>query len=160
MRRLRWLLLLATAMFVTGIFLPMLTISKFVLITNSFSLAAGINELLQDGHLLLFLVVAGFSLILPLLKIQVLFRVLSAGTDASPRIRHSLHLMHRYGRWAMLDVLVVALLVVTVKLGAIASIEVHYGLYVFAASVLLIMLITNRVISMTGKAPEPPASAR
>ena len=56
--------------------------------------------------------------------------------------------MHEYGRWSMLDVLVVAVLIVAVKLGPIASIEVHYGLYVFGIAVLLIMYITNRVVSL------------
>jgi len=45
----------------------------------------------------------------------------------------------------MLDVFVVALLIVTVKLEAIASIEIHSGLYVFGAAVLLIMLITHQI---------------
>lgn len=54
--------------------------------------------------------------------------------------------MHEYGRWAMLDVLVVAILIVAVKLGTIASLKIHYGLYVFGTAVLLIMLITSRVI--------------
>jgi paraquat-inducible protein A len=57
--------------------------------------------------------------------------------------------MHEYGRWAMLDVMVVSLLIVTVKLGAIASIEVHSGLFVFGLSVLLIMFITRRVVWLT-----------
>jgi len=30
--------------------------------------------------------------------------------------------MHQYGKWSMLDVFVVALLVVAVKLGAVASV--------------------------------------
>lgn len=56
--------------------------------------------------------------------------------------------MHDYGRWAMLDVMVVAILIVTVKLGAIASIQVHSGLYVFGLAVLLIMFITHQVVNM------------
>lgn len=59
--------------------------------------------------------------------------------------------MHDYGRWAMLDVFVVAILIVTVKLGAIASVEVHPGLYVFGAAVLLIMIITDRVTKLITK---------
>jgi len=59
--------------------------------------------------------------------------------------------MHDYGRWAMLDVMVVAILIVTVKLGAIASIQVHSGLYVFGLAVLLIMFITHQVVNMQNK---------
>ncbi|MCO4757022.1 MAG: paraquat-inducible protein A [Oceanospirillaceae bacterium] len=148
-KRMRWLLILATALFVTGICLPMITISKFIVVSNSFSVISGVLELLSNGQVLLFAVVAGFSIVLPLLKIGVLFKLLSAGSFQTPKMKRYLHLMHEYGRWAMLDVMVVAVLIVTVKLDAIASIEVHGGLYVFGASVLLIMLITNKVVRLT-----------
>jgi len=48
----------------------------------------------------------------------------------------------------MLDVMVVAVLIVTVKLGALASIEIHPGLYIFGLAVLLIMYITQQVVSL------------
>lgn len=148
-KRLRWLLILATGLFVVGISLPMITISKFIVVTNSFSVISGVLELLSNGQVLLFAVVAGFSIVLPILKIGVLFKLLSAGSFQTPRMKRYLHLMHEYGRWAMLDVMVVAVLIVTVKLDAIASIEVHEGLYIFGISVLLIMLITNKVVRLT-----------
>ncbi len=83
------------------------------------------------------------------MKIGVLFRLLSQRKMDSPKIKRYLHLMHEYGRWAMLDVMVVAVLIVTVKLGAIASVQVHYGLYVFGAAVVLIMFITKQVVHLT-----------
>jgi paraquat-inducible protein A len=43
----------------------------------------------------------------------------------------------------------VAVLVVAVKLGAIASVEMHYGLYAFAGSVLLTMYVTGRVANLS-----------
>lgn len=148
-KQLRWGLLLATGFFATGIFLPMITISKFIVVNNSFSVVSGALELFSDGQLLLFLLVVGFSIVLPIMKITVLFKLLSLIEPNDPKTRRYLHLMHDYGRWAMLDVMVVAVLIVTVKLGAIASIEVHFGLFVFGAAVLLIMLITNRIVRLT-----------
>lgn len=147
---LRWILIVATLLFIVGIFLPMITLSKFIVIRNSFSVMSGVWELLRNGQFLLFILVAGFSIVLPMLKIHILFRLLSRQT-LSHKVQRYLHLMHEYGRWSMLDVMVVAVLIVTVKLGAIASIQVHYGLYVFAAAVLLIMLVTNRIVHMTGE---------
>jgi len=47
--------------------------------------------------------------------------------------------MHTFGKWSMLDVFIVAILVVSVKLGAIASVEMRYGLYAFATAVVLKM---------------------
>ncbi len=143
---LRWLLFVASGLLVAGIILPMITISKFVFIQNSFSVLSGVIQLLHDGQIILFIVVTSFSIILPIIKIWILLILLSKRATDSPKIQRYLHLMHEYGRWAMLDVMVVAVLIVTVKLGAIASVQVHTGLFVFGAAVLLIMLITTRVV--------------
>jgi paraquat-inducible protein A len=53
-----------------------------------------------------------------------------------------------YGKWSMLDVFVVALLLVIVKLGVLATVEVHYGIYMYAAAGLLIMLCTTIINSI------------
>lgn len=148
-KQLRWALLLATVLYALGIFLPMITISTFIVISNSFSVVSGAVGLLSDGQYLLFLLVVGFSILLPIMKIVILFKLLSQKVANDPKARRYLQLMHEYGRWAMLDVMVVAVLIVTVKLGAIASIQVHFGLYVFGAAVLLIMLITNQIVRLT-----------
>lgn len=127
----------------------MMTISKFILVTTSFSVLSGVLELLYNGQFLLFLVVTGFSIILPMFKISVLFMLMSRQMQQSHKLNRYLHLMHEYGRWAMLDVMVVAILIVAVKLGAIVSVEIHYGLFVFGAAVLLIMLVTRSVVHYT-----------
>ena len=149
--RLRWLLALASVLFAAGIFSPMVTISKFIIAKNSFSVVSGVVELLLNGRIVLFAVVSGFSLVLPLIKIIVLFKLLFQKEAGNPKTDRLLHLMHEYGRWAMLDVLVMAILIVTVKLGAIASIDVHFGLYVFGAAVLLMMIVTKGVVHLTGQ---------
>jgi paraquat-inducible protein A len=147
-RNLRFLVYLTTLLFVVGIFAPMLTISQFIVISSSFSVFSGVVELLTNGQYPLFLVVAGFSIVLPLMKLWVLLRLTSRHPMTGSKLKRTLSLMHEYGRWAMLDVLVVAILIVTVKLGTIASLQIHYGLYVFGAAVLLIMLITGRVMKL------------
>ena len=53
-----------------------------------------------------------------------------------------------YGKWSMLDVFVVALLLVIVKLGVLATVKVHYGIYMYAAAGLLIMLCTTIINSI------------
>jgi paraquat-inducible protein A len=54
----------------------------------------------------------------------------------------------------MLDVFIVAILVVTVKLGAIASVEARYGIYLFTVAVLLTMYVTSRVVNLTTPSKE------
>ena len=147
-RILRWLLLSTSLLLIAGFFAPMLTLTKMVFISNSFSIVSGIWQLLQDGHFLLFVLVASFSIILPVAKIILLFNLLHPNTTEPARRKKLLHLMHEYGRWAMLDVMVVAVLIVTGKMGALASIEIHPGLYIFGLAVLLIMYITQQVVSL------------
>ena len=48
----------------------------------------------------------------------------------------------------MLDVFVVAILLVTVKLGFVASVELHYGIYAFATAILLSMYITGQTVGL------------
>ena len=146
---LQLVLILASVLLVLGIFTPMLTLTKFILFQNSFSIFSGVVELLDNQQFILFFIVSSFSILLPIIKISLLFRILSLKKYSSIKLNRHLLLMHDYGRWAMLDVMVVAVLIVTVKLGAIASIQVHYGLYVFGAAVLLIMLVTHQVVKLT-----------
>ena len=78
-----------------------------------------------------------------------LYKVIFSGeTISSPTINRYIKLMHDYGRWAMLDVMVVAVLIVASKLSVLASVEVHVGLYVFGLSVILVMLLTQRAVKL------------
>jgi paraquat-inducible protein A len=151
-RSLRYLIYLVAILFTVGVFAPMLTISQLIVVRSSFSVYSGVLELFRNGQFLLFLLVAGFSIVVPLLKLWVLFRLTSPEPLTDQKMQRCLTLMHEYGRWAMLDVLVVAILVVTVKLGTIASLQLHYGLYVFGAAVLLMMLITGRIVRLSQRA--------
>jgi len=146
--QLRWLLVFTSLLLIAGFVMPMLTITKFMMVSNSFSIVSGIWQLLKDGQLFIFILVASFSIVLPIAKIGLLFNLLHPNTTHPNRRKKLLQLMHDYGRWAMLDVMVVAILIVTVKLGAIASVEVHSGLYIFGLAVLLIMFITHQVVHM------------
>jgi len=146
--QLRWLLLVATALLLIGFVTPMLTLTKFVMFSNSLSILSGVWQLLQEGKLILFIIISLFSIVLPVTKIILLFSLLHPQTKHPIQQKKLLHLMHDYGRWAMLDVMVVAILIVTVKLGAIASIQIHNGLYIFALAVILIMFITQQVVTL------------
>jgi paraquat-inducible protein A len=133
---------------------PIITLNKFVLIENTFSVFSGAIELLAEGKFFLFIIITGFSIVLPLLKICVLFKLLSVKGNSKKTLDKYLHWMHLYGKWSMLDVFIVAVLVVAVKLGAVASVEMRFGLYLFAAAVILTMYVTARVVSLTNSLSE------
>ena len=137
-----------SAMLVAGAVLPMFTFSQFYIFNDTFSLASGIFYLLKEGEPLLFLVVFSFSILMPVWKMVLLYRLLHAPDRGSARHRRQLHVLAFLGKWSMLDVFVVAILVVTVKLGAIANVTVHAGIYLFTLAVLASMLLTHRVAAL------------
>ncbi|MGB5454892.1 MAG: paraquat-inducible protein A [Gammaproteobacteria bacterium] len=145
------LLVIATICRVVGLVSPILTLEKFFIVENSFSIISGLLQLVADGKIFLFVIIFMFSVVLPVAKLAVLFRLLSSRSNNNDTLHRYLHLMHQYGKWSMLDVFVVALLVVAVKLGAVARVETHFGLYAFGAAVLLTMAITARVIYLAGR---------
>ena len=145
------LLVVTAIMFVVGLSAPILTLEKFFIIENTFSIFSGLVQLLEEGRIFLFVIILLFSVVMPIIKLGVLFRLLGSTAGSSETLHRYLRLMHQYGKWSMLDVFVVALLVVAVKLGAVASVETHYGLYAFGSAVLLTMAITACVIYLSGK---------
>jgi paraquat-inducible protein A len=72
-----------------------------------------------------------------------------------PRLAHAqakqyFKFVAQMGKWSMLDVFVVAILVLTVKSGGLASIKVQDGFFLFFASVMLTQfasLWTGRVVT-------------
>ena len=149
-RQLRLALVITALLLGVGLTAPIVTVKKFVLVQNTFSVLSGVVQLARDGQWFLFAVITGFSVLLPMLKIALLYRLVSSQSAAAGLRRH-LDWLHTYGKWSMLDVFIVAVLVVAVKLGAIASVEMRYGLYAFAAAVLLTMIVTARVVSLCEK---------
>jgi paraquat-inducible protein A len=155
----RWLQLLialASALLAVGLVAPIITLEKFVLIENTFSVVSGVWQLIQEGRWFLFVIISVFSILLPVLKLTVLHRLLGRHCHNAERLHTYLHWMHLYGKWSMLDVFIVAVLVVAVKLGAIAQVEMRYGLYAFATSVLLTMFITARVVVLAERVETLP----
>jgi len=155
------LFILASILLVLGVSLPLITVSKLVVISTTYSLLSGIFALLSNGQVVLFVAVFLFSIVLPLAKMYCLYKVIfsrrnssvssypsNSSSNSSHTIDRYIKLMHDYGRWAMLDVMVVAVLIVASKLSVLASVEVHVGLYVFGLSVILVMLLTQRAVKL------------
>ena len=133
------LLLCSLVALVIGVTAPLLTLQKLYFIENTISLISTIQALYRDHEWMLFIIITLFSLCVPVIKIISLLLITNVEYKTGSALDKSLSLIETLGKWSMLDVFVVALLLVSVKLGALAKVEVHYGLYVFAASVILTM---------------------
>jgi paraquat-inducible protein A len=147
------LLILSFVVFGIGLWAPLLTLKKLIFVTNTFSVMSGISQFFQEGQYGLFLLIFVFTLVLPCFKLVVLFTAWNSDYKRVSRQRH-LEWLSALGKWSMLDVFIVAILIASVKLGSIASIEVHYGLYIFTAGVILIMVSAHYI---HGRLKRPPA---
>ena len=142
--------IIAAILLLLGVCLPLITVSKFIIVTTTYSLLSGIFGLLSNGQIILFVVVFVFSVCLPIAKMYCLYKIIFSENDVhAPQIVRYIKWMHDYGRWAMLDVMVVAVLIVASKLSVVAYVEVHLGLYLFGVSVIMVMFLTNRVSRLT-----------
>ena len=136
------LLLCSLVALVVGVIAPLLTLQKLYFIENTISLISTIQTLYNDNDWLLFVVITLFSLCIPVIKIISLLLITNVDFEPGSFLDKTLTVIETLGKWSMLDVFVVALLLVSVKLGALAKVEVHYGLYVFAFSVILTMALS------------------
>jgi len=145
------LLLGALGTLIIGVTAPLLTLEKLYFFENTVSLLTTITELFSQKEWFLFIVIAVFSLCVPIIKIASLILILNVDYKEGSFFDKALHIIELIGKWSMLDVFVVALLLVSVKLGVLAKVDVHYGLYAFAASVLLTMSLSLWISKLSQK---------
>ena len=136
------LLLSALAAFGHGIFAPLMRLEKFWFFNNQYSLYSSLETLLQHGETFLFIFLFLFSVMTPLVKMFGLALVANTGTQFRKGHERFLYILETWGKWSMLDVFVVALLFVSVKLGSLANVTVHSGLYWFGGAVVLIQILS------------------
>jgi paraquat-inducible protein A len=136
----------AGIMLVFGWTLPIMTISKLVFFAERISILDGIVVLWREEQVFLCLVVALFSILFPALKLSAALW-LWYGVDAgNSTLAVSLDRLEIFGRWSMLDVFLVALMVIAIQVSLIGEVTTHAGLYVFTAAVVLSMLGVRRML--------------
>lgn len=125
----------AVAALLAGLLVPAVEFRRFFMFTERHSLSGVVVALLRDGEWFLGGVLGAFSVVFPTMKLaamSVAAATLAAGRRPSPAaLRWTGHL----GRWSMLDVLVVALVVFAIKRSGIAGAAALPGIWLFALSV-------------------------
>jgi paraquat-inducible protein A len=108
------------------------------------TIMSGVAYLLLHGMWPLAVVVFTASVFVPLLKLAILLTLLISVHRASrwrPVDRTRLYrLTEAIGRWSMVDIFVVTILVALVRLGNLATVEAQTGAVFFGAVVVLTML--------------------
>lgn len=135
-RSIPWLIGAAFLLFATGIFFPFFHVTKLWLFDDAVSVVGGIITLFREGEYFLFTVLTLFTLVFPCVKLGLLAIVWLEREHDLARVRRLHGWVESLGKWSMLDVFVVAILIVAMKSAAVANIHVGLGLYLFTFSVI------------------------
>ena len=155
-------LVLATVALPLGLLLPVVHFSWALKDDTTFTVLTGISDLVRSGHVFIGLLILTFSVIFPVGKLLALYGLWFVPLPAGPR-GASLRWLEFLGKWSMLDVFVVGILIGTLKLGILSDATPRIGAYVFTGAVLLSMATTLRQSRLarrsTGPPPLPPRSS-
>ena len=151
-------LLFSTTLLVTGLSLPLMDAETGILWThwkNSYSVWTGVVALWRANELLLSTVLFLFSMVFPFAKLAALSIIWFVRLPDEQRTR-LLHWLGLLGKWSMLDVFVVAILIVLVKLGPLAKVTPRSGVYVFTAAIAASMLTTMYIDALARRSLRSP----
>ena len=143
------MLVCAFGLYFAGLFRPFTEVTKLWIFEDEVSVIGGMVSLWEAGEYFLFAILAVFTVAFPAVKILALLAIwLVPGLT-----RESAQAMFRFvsgmGKWSMLDVFVVAILVILLRAGSIATIAIRDGVVLFTGAVLLTQiaaLMTGRIV--------------
>jgi len=146
------MLLLSLALLLAGLFRPFTRVTKLWFFDNDVSVYHGLITLFEEREIFLFGILLVFTVIFPFVKISALLTLwLKPGLNTQQMARVHDFVAH-LGKWSMLDVFVVAVLVVLIRAGGLATIKAQDGLLLFCASVVLTQIAsvwTGRIAKQT-----------
>ena len=136
------LIITATVCLVLGLTLPIIKLTRFYVWSDVHSLVTVVRELYYSGEYILAGVIFFFSIVFPFVKLLYLLALYSILTINPARSGPWLKRLSFIGKWSMLDVLVLALIVFYAKMNDLADAVSLPGIYFFAAAVILTMIAT------------------
>jgi len=144
------LILLSFGLLLMGLTRPLMKVEKMVFWKNEYSVLRGVHGLWDQRQYVLATILFFFSIVFPMVKLTALTLIWFVRLPEQKR-QTALHWLGLLGKWSMLDVFVVAILIVLVKLGPLARIEPQRGLYWFAAAILMSMITSMYVERLAKK---------
>jgi paraquat-inducible protein A len=134
------MLFFAMALFVAGIFRPFTEVTKLWLFENRVSVYDGLIIFFKSREYFLFMILLVFTVIFPFVKILSLITLWLKSGLTRKQTFQIYNVVSHLGKWSMLDVFVVAILVLLLKSGSVASIRLQDGFFLFFCSVMLTLI--------------------
>ena len=132
--------LTALILYIPANIYPFMTIEMYG-IRNTSTVWSGIVSLADSGSWAIAIIIFLASILIPLLKLLILF-YLSFSAQNGQHAKFKLQLykfVEAIGRWSMLDIFLLAVLVAILKLGPMAHVEPGLGSFMFLLVVIFTM---------------------
>ena len=138
-----WALMIgATILYLPANLLPVLDVESSVKGTQKSTILSGVIQFWEEKDYPVAIIIFTASVMIPILKIiALIWLCLATGHGRHPATTAKLYRVTEFiGRWSMVDVFVVAILVGVVQLGSVMTIYPGEGAVAFAGVVVLTML--------------------
>ena len=136
------LLIISVTLFIMGVSFPIFTSTKFFFWKDDISLLKSVQLLFEDKSYFLAFIILIFTFLFPIFKYSLLL-MLTFNFSLNRR-NLILKYLNLIGKWSMLDVFVIALLILLFKLkSGLFSIELKMGTIFFALAVLTSILYST-----------------
>lgn len=137
-----WFLWTGLLAYLVSLNLPLLSITKVYVFKDEISLISILVTLWQEQEVLLYLIIFGFVVFVPVCKFLLLI-LSGANPSIITSYQRTYHLLSIVGKWAMLDVFIAAIIIVVIKLGVMTQAHTQIGLYLFVYSIMASMICTQ-----------------
>lgn len=135
----------ATVCLVLGLTLPIMRLTRFYIWTDVHSLVSIVRELYLSGEIFLASIICIFSVIFPFFKLLYLLALYSIRQVHPGGPGRWLKRISWLGKWSMLDVLVLALVIFYAKATNLADATSMPGIYMFTLTVILTMIANSMI---------------
>jgi paraquat-inducible protein A len=143
------MLVLAFALYLAGLFRPFTEVTKMWIFESEVSVISGLVSLWEAGEYFLFMILGVFTVAFPAVKMLALLAIWLVPALTRESAQGMFRFVSHLGKWSMLDVFVVAILVILMRSGGIAEIAIRDGVVLFTCSVLLTQtgaILTGRTV--------------
>lgn len=141
----------SSLLLVVGWTAPIMTVKRLFLFGEDLSVLQGLAVLAERGDFGLLAILALFTVLFPIAKLVLAYRLWRHGDVTAPAFERRLRRVETLGRWSMMDVFLVSLTVAAVEVSVIADVHLHWGLYAFAAAVILSMVTFSRMTMIAAR---------
>jgi paraquat-inducible protein A len=131
------MLVVAFGLYLTGLFRPFTEVTKLWIFEDRVSVIGGMVSLWESGEYFLFAILGLFTVAFPAVKILALLAIWLVPALTRDSAQAMYGFVSHLGKWSMLDVFVVAILVILLRSGGVAQIGIRDGVIFFTVAVLL-----------------------